>query len=188
MTTKILFYDLETTGTNPMIHGIHQISGRIEIDNETKEIFDFKVRPREGCQIVDDALKVSNVTKEQIMEYPHPREVYRDLINLLSKYVEKYEKTDKLHLAGYNILAFDNQFLRQFFIDNNDQYFGSWFWPDSIDVYSLASNKYKQERSAFPNFQLRSVAKYAGIEVDESRLHDAQYDIEICMNLYKIVG
>lgn len=30
---KLLFFDLETTGTNPARHGIHQISGIVEIDD-----------------------------------------------------------------------------------------------------------------------------------------------------------
>lgn len=42
---KIVFFDLETTGTNPGKHGIHQISGEIVIDGQTVEQFDFKVRP-----------------------------------------------------------------------------------------------------------------------------------------------
>jgi len=29
---KLLFFDLETTGTTPARHGIHQISGIVEID------------------------------------------------------------------------------------------------------------------------------------------------------------
>ena len=29
---KLLFFDLETTGTNPGKNGIHQISGMIEIE------------------------------------------------------------------------------------------------------------------------------------------------------------
>lgn len=37
------------------------------------------------------------------------------------------------------------------------------------------------------NFQLRSVAKYLGIEVDETKLHDAKYDIYLTLEIYKIV-
>ena len=40
-----MFYDLETTGLEVGKHGIHHISGMIEVDNEIKEKFDFKVRP-----------------------------------------------------------------------------------------------------------------------------------------------
>lgn len=40
---KVVFFDLETTGTLVNKHGIHQISGMIVIDGEVKETFDFKV-------------------------------------------------------------------------------------------------------------------------------------------------
>lgn len=33
---KLLFFDIETTGTNPAKNGIHQISGTIEIDGVEK--------------------------------------------------------------------------------------------------------------------------------------------------------
>lgn len=42
---KVVFFDLETTGTLVNKHGIHQISGMIVIDGEVKETFDFKVQP-----------------------------------------------------------------------------------------------------------------------------------------------
>lgn len=34
---KVVFFDLETTGTLVNKHGIHQISGMIVIDGEVKE-------------------------------------------------------------------------------------------------------------------------------------------------------
>lgn len=36
---KLIYLDLETTGLVPDEHGVIQISGEIEIDGETKEIF-----------------------------------------------------------------------------------------------------------------------------------------------------
>jgi DNA polymerase III subunit epsilon len=185
---KLFFYDLETTGVRYWENGIHQISGLIMIDGEIKENFNFKVCPHEKAIIEDDALKIANITKEQIMEYPKAREVYKKLIGLLSKYVNKFDKKDKFHLVGYNINSFDNSFFREFFTQNNDNYFGSWFWADSIDCYVLASNKFKKERASFPNFQQRTVAKRLGIEIDETRLHDAEYDISICVEIYKLTS
>jgi DNA polymerase-3 subunit epsilon len=51
----------------------------------------------------------------------------------------------------------------------------------------LAAFKLKTERTNLENFQLKTVAKYLGIEVDESRLHDAQYDIYLTYELYKLM-
>lgn len=183
--SKILFYDLETTGVKYWKNGVHQISGAIQIDGEIVERFNFNVRPYKDAIIEDEALAVSGVTREQIEQYTPMNEVYRDLINILSKYVDRYNKKDKFHLAGYNINSFDNQFFRAFFVQNGDQYFGSWFWPDSLDCYVLASQHFLSQRASFENFQQRTVAKHLGIHVVEENLHDAQYDIDICIQIYQ---
>lgn len=39
-------------------------------------------------------------------------------------------------------------------------------------------------RHELPNFKLASVAKHSGIAVDENRLHDSQYDIELTRELW----
>jgi len=184
---KILFFDLETTGTKFWKNGIHQISGAIVIDGIIKERFNYRVRPNVSAHIEDEALNVAGVTREQILSYPPMIEVYKNIINMLSKYVDKYNKKDKFHLAGYNNAHFDNPFFRAFFVQNGDEYFGSWFWSDSIDCMVLASNKLKNIRSEMKDFKQSTVAKQLGIDVDESKLHDAEYDIDICIQIYKIV-
>jgi DNA polymerase-3 subunit epsilon len=106
---------------------------------------------------------------------------------MLAKYCDKFNKGDKFFLVGYNNKGFDNDFLRNFFKQNGDNYFGSWFWADSIDVMVLAANYLKDERHKLENFQLRTVAKYLDIKVDETKLHDAMYDIYLTRAIYEIV-
>ena len=115
---KLFFFDVETTGTNPAKNGIHQISGEIVIDGETKESFDFKVKPNPKAIIEDEALKISGVTVEQIMSYPDMKTIYLELVKMMSKYVDKFNKLDKFFLVGYNNASFDNQFFRGFFLQN----------------------------------------------------------------------
>lgn len=136
---KLLFFDLETTGTNPGRNGIHQISGQVVIDGIVKESFDFHVQPNPKAAIEDEALAVAGVTREQIAKYPAMGTVYRQFVAMLGKYVDKYNSKDKFFLVGYNNAAFDNQFLRGFFLQNNDKFFGSWFWANSMDVMVLAT-------------------------------------------------
>lgn len=62
---KLLFFDLETTGTNPGRNGIHQISGSIVIDGKHIQDFDFHVQPNPKAVIEDAALQVAGVTREQ---------------------------------------------------------------------------------------------------------------------------
>ncbi len=184
---KLLFFDLETAGLNPNKNGMHQISGCIEIDGEEKEYFDFKVAPNPELEISDQALAVSGKTREEVIAYPEMNTIYNQFIKLLSKYIDRYDKKDKFFLVGYNNASFDNNFLREWFKQNNDQYYGSWFWPNSLDVYVLATQKFLRERCEMNDFKLKTVSKCAGIEVDESRIHDAIYDIKITKELYKIV-
>ncbi len=183
-TRKICFVDLETTGTYFWKHGVHQISGIIDIDGKVMEKFDFHVKPHPNAIIDEEALKASNVTKEQIMLYPSMKEVYDALIAILGKYVSKFDKKDKFFLGGYNVAAFDNNFLRAFFTQNDDNYFGSWFWPNTLDVYVLAGQKFIDERAEFIDFKLKTVCEYVGIQVNPERLHDAIYDIVLTRKLY----
>lgn len=184
---KLLFFDIETTGVMHWRNGIHQISGCIEIDGEVQEYFDYRVCPNPSCTISDEALAVSNLTKDIVLSYPPMKEVYDHFVGMLGKYVDKYDKSDKFFLVGYNNASFDNQFLRAFFVQNGDNYFGSWFWSSSLDVMILAGEYLKDRRHLMVDFKLTTVAKFLGIDVDETKLHDAVYDINITREIYSIV-
>jgi len=194
--SKILAFDLETTGVKFWKNSIHQISGKVVIDGNVVESFNFKVKPYKDAIIEDSALSVSGITKDDLSSYMEMKDCYNEFVAILSKYVDKFSKTDKFHLLGYNNASFDNQFLRAWFTQNATtekeaqygNYFGSWFWSDSIDVMVLASNKLKGKRHLIENFKQSTVAKYLGIEIDESKLHDALYDIEVCLDIYNKVS
>jgi DNA polymerase-3 subunit epsilon len=141
------------------------------------------MRPFPGAVIDQEALDVAGVTREQIMAYPSPDDAYKYLHLLLSQYVSKFDKKDKFHLSGYNIMGFDNEFLRAFW-KRYDKYFGSFFWSDCIDVMSEASSFLRKMRPAIENFKLKTIAKVMKINIDESKLHDAVYDVELTMEIY----
>lgn len=185
--SKLFFYDLETTGTNPGRHGIHQISGEIVIDGKSLETFDFKVQPNPKAQIEDAALEVGDVTREQIMAYPPMGQVYTQLVAMLGKYVNKFDKTDKFHLVGYNNRGFDDNFFRGFFLQNGDNFFGSWFWADSIDELVLASTFLADRRAELLNFKLATVADFLGIDTTAGKLHDASFDIFVTKAVFDFI-
>ena len=66
-------------------------------------------------------------------------------------------------------------------------FFGSWFHAGSLDVMVLASQYLIERRHTMPNFKLMGVAREVGIAIDESKLHDADYDILITRAVYNIV-
>ena len=157
------------------------------IDGKKVEDFDFHVQPNPKAVIEEQALSVAGVTREQVLAYPSMGEVYKQLVAILGKYVGKFNKKDKFFLVGYNNAAFDNQFLRGFFLQNGDNYFGSWFWANSIDVMVLASHHLASRRHEMENFKLATVAKFMGINVDDAALHDAFYDIYLTREIYKLM-
>ena len=184
MSKKLFYFDVETTGLDARWNTIHQLSFIIEIDGEVKESVNYHIRPIDGKKIDEEALEVSNLTIDQVLQYPEAKGIYKELVQTLSKYVGKYDKNDKFFLVGYNNASFDNQFLREWFVDNGDKYFGSWFWPNPIDVYVLASVDKMSKRPEMPNAKLGTMAEYYGYKVDDEQLHNAMYDVELTRNIY----
>lgn len=136
---KLLFFDLETTGVKFWRNGIHQIGGIVDIDGQEVERFDIRLAPNPAATIEQEALDVAGVTLEQVQSYQPMEEGYRQLVGILSKYVNKFDKRDKMYLVGYNNAGFDNSFLRALFQQCGDKYFGSWFYPNCMDVYVMVT-------------------------------------------------
>lgn len=182
-----IFYDVETTGTKPNKHSIHQLSGIVEVDGVIAEEFNYKVRPHPKAEITKEAMSVCGKTEKEILTYPEIGIVFAAFTNLLKKYVNPYEKTSKAWLIGFNNRSFDDLFLRMFFELNKNQYYNSWFWSDSIDVLCLASEYLMDRRTSMPSFKLKRVALELGLSVDENELHDALFDARITRDIYRIV-
>lgn len=185
---KKLFYDLETTGLDYKENAIHQISGCIEIDGTVIEEFNLKMKPYDGAVIVPKALEVSNVTMEMLESYEPSEVVFNKFMAMIERHVNRYKRDDKFFLVGYNNCSFDNNFLRKWYeIHMKDDYFGSFFWPNTLDVMVLAAEYLLDKRTVMENFKLMTTARAVGLEIDESKLHDAKYDIELTRNIYRIV-
>lgn len=182
-----LFYDLETTGTEFHLHSIHQIAGIIEVDDQVVETFDIKTRPHPKARIEQAALTVGRVTLEEIMNYQPMEVAYRKFKAMLDKYINKFEKGDRIFLIGYNNMYFDDTFLRLWFEQNNDPYFNGYFWKASIDVSALAAEYLLARRRSMPSFKLSRVCKEVGIVVDDTKTHNGVYDCELLRELYRIV-
>lgn len=185
---KLSYLDIETGGPNPN-HALLQISGAIEIDWEIKEKFNFFLKPYpDDPEITKEASDKHGITDEYILNNPQkfeePLIVYNKLIQLLDKYVNKFDKLDKFNLVGFNIIGFDDPALRRFFERNGNQYYGSYFWYPPIDVMAIYGADWAPYRNRLPNFQLLTVAKAAGVKVDESQLHDGLYDVKITRELF----
>lgn len=177
---KLLFCAVETGGLDPKKSALLQLSGIIVIDGEEKQRFNYFMQPFTFDEVNDEALKVNGITRERIASFSASHDVYRQFVSLLKKYVNRFDKTDKFFLVGYNCHSFDMPFLRSWF-EKNDNIF---FYP-SVDVMLSLSHILMKRRSSMTSFKLMDVAKHLGFEIDSNKLHDAMYDIEITNVLYR---
>ena len=188
---KLLFGDLETTGTDERIHGVIQIAGKVQIRSEDglsivkQEPFDLNLSPFPGDMVSKEALEICGVTMEDLKspERLEPRKAKQIFTSMLCRYVDKFKKPDKFFLVGFNS-TFDDRMLRALFEKCQDKYYGSLIsWPP-IDVAPMAAIKLGVRRLKMPNFKLATVATEVGISVRSDKLHDAMYDIELTEALF----
>lgn len=184
---KILYFDTETTGRDPVKNAMIQFSGIIEIDGRVEEEFNFKIAPFESDIIEDSALLVNKISREELKTFPSARKSFVLIEQLLNKYIDRFNKGDKFYPAGYNV-RFDIDFLNNFFIKNFNNYFGSYCNWRAIDVFSLVH--YLNYRGYFflPNYKLSTVCDCFGIKI---QAHDAMSDIratrELLLKLKEII-
>lgn len=121
----------------------------MDIDGQETERFDIRLAPNPAATIEQEALDVAGVTLEQVQSYQPMEEGYRQLVGILSKYVNKFDKS----------------------------------------VYVMVTPFLMGVRNDMENFKLMTVARTMGIEIDENKLHDATYDIELTRDIfYRIIG
>ena len=182
MSIKILFVDVETTGLNPIENGIIQLCCIMDIDGKKVDEFNSYVKPFKSDIITKESLEINGLHEEEINGL-HEQVVYMRFKKWLGKYVDEYDKNDKIHFIGYNA-RFDDDFLREWFKKNNDKYYGSYFFWPAIDITNLLAVKYMNERNSFKNFQLMTVAKELGIDVSEAIAHNAEYNVKVTRDLF----
>ena len=180
---KRIFIDTETTGLDPKKHGVIELAGLIEVNDKHVEEFSFKVRPFPDDVIDRGAMKIHGTTEEEVRQWLPPVKAHESLIETLSRYVDRYEKTDKFHWIGYNAY-FDVGMMREWFAKNNDKYFGAWFFHPPLDVMILAAYALREERPRIPNFSQTTVAERLGISVDKEKVHEALYDAKLAKAIF----
>lgn len=181
---KYCFIDLETTGLDKDRHAVIQIAGIIADGDKPYAFFNHRVRPLDNKIIEAEALEVTGLTRKEIGEYAPAHQVHKDLTGTFGEHVDKYDKQDKMFFCGYNS-QFDYGFLRQWFYDLDDQYFGSWFFTPPLDVMQAALLSLRLHRHEMENFKLHSVAKAMNIPVEEKQLHDAMVDVELTLAIWR---
>ena len=181
---KYFFVDTETTGVEN-VHGLVQVSGLVVVGGDIIDQIDLMMHPFPDKAISMGALKVIGKSREEIDALPDPREQHSMFLQFLSKHVSKYDRTDKLRFCAYNA-PFDARFMRAWFEDCNDKYFGSHFWYPLVDVAQTAFEAMTdKQRGQLSNFKLATVCEWFGVDTKEELLHEAMYDTLLTYDLYR---
>ena len=179
---KIIFIDTETGGVNPEKAALIQLSGIIRIDKKDVEKFNFYIKPFENSEVTEKALEVQGRTLEELKtdKYVEEKEVYKQFINLLDKYIDKYDRTDKFIVAGYNV-RFDVDILKAFFQRHGNNFLFSYLDSSMLDpLYSIRLLQIAEILPILENNKLETWCKHFGIEL---KAHDSLEDIEATKKL-----
>jgi len=174
---KILWNDCETTGLDEAYHEVIQITAIVEDDGKFIDAIDLKIRPNHPDRFSEEAMEKTGLTIDQIMQWPTREDQFKKLIAFLDKHVDKFDKEDKMTMAGYHNL-FDQKFIRAYFKEQGHKYFGSYIEFEVIDVMVIAMLLRKLGALDIPNLKLRTVAAAVGINFDEAQAHNAIYDVK----------
>ena len=173
---KILYFDTETTGTDPLRNDIIDLAVIIEVDGKVEHEESIKMQPLDYSTVELKALEVNGMTIEQIKTFQEPIIAYGRIIELFENYVDKYDKLSRFYPAGYNC-QFDLNFLAAFFRKFDPKYgVGSWIRWCPFDMMQQLRNEIflRGGNSPYENFKLSTVAARHGIEL---KAHDALSDI-----------
>ena len=183
---KLLYLDTETTGLTDN-SAIVQIAGAIEIDNEVVEWFNIRCKPHKGADVSESALKTIGFTIEELSQEQEPEEALKELEEIFSKYVDRYNKNDKLIMICHNF-PFDFRMLYNFYNRLNNRFMGS-FIDFKLNVCTLNLVKSLQVMGVLPileNNRLETWCKHFNVSLENA--HDALEDIRATREVYKNIA
>ena len=189
---KKCFIDTETTGLNERgLDEVHQIACIIT-DEDVKPLdwINIKFSPSKEAldQMSPELFEKFNITKESISNRKLSRvDGWNEFTEFLCKHVDRFNKEDKMHFVAYNA-PFDRKFVAKLFKQNDDNYFGSYFWNPPICVYQRCAWVLQNKRDHFDHMGLSTMCKFAEIDFDKDAAHDALYDTKKTVELYKAVA
>ncbi|HUV12052.1 MAG TPA: 3'-5' exonuclease [Acidobacteriota bacterium] len=180
---KVFWLDLETGGLDPEVNPILQLGYVIEINGRRVREGRIISSGFEGCEIHPEALEVNGLDPKKVEAWPPESEMYEKLIGIVNTFVNRFDKTDKFVIGGFNV-GFDVEFLRAMFKRQKDKYFGAWFAFQFIDPASIVRFiQYAGAMDEFARMKLTDLAKY--FQVDRPDAHDALADIEMTIDVVR---
>ncbi len=181
---KVLYFDVETTGLSKTENDIVQLAYILEVDGEIKHTNNIWIKPVNLEAISQEALDVIGKTREELMTGIEPKEAHKIFTDDLGKVCDKFDRSDKFYPAGYNV-AFDLDFLSEFFKKQDDKYLGSWINWKSIDSLPIMRWLDFKGKLTLKNYKLATVCEHYGIWIDA---HDALSDVTATRQLIRMLS
>lgn len=181
---KILYVDTETTGVEVDKVGVIQLSALVEIDGEVVATFNQCCKPFQGASITDESLTITNKTMKELNTFQDEREMYKNFINFLDKYIDKFDKQDKFIVAGYSV-QFDIDILHNFFKRNKNNFLFSYIRGMHLDVFKVIP--FLQDCNLLPLIDNNKLGTWCGHFGIELKAHDSLHDIIATRKLHKIL-
>jgi len=180
---KVFWFDVETTGTDPKIHGIIEFAGLIEIDGKIVDQLSIKMQPHAGAVIEQSALDVTGITEKDIQDFMPHVPACRMIQRFLDKNCSKFNKEDKYYPAGYNV-RFDLDFLQTMFKKMDKYGLGSYLNWRSLDPLPILYTQDYLGTLSLPNYKLATVCEHFGIKL---KAHEALSDITATRELFMLL-
>lgn len=180
MGKKVLYIDVETTGTDPAKHGIIQIGAIIETAGIVAEELDLKCAAHEGAEIDNEALRITGTDRAELQKRMSSFEAFLLFREFLNRHIEPYDRADKCYPAGYNV-HFDLDFVQNWFRFHGDKYgIGSYVNWRRLDPLPILFMKDFTGSLHLPDYRLETVCRHFGIAIEA---HDALSDIRATRKL-----
>ena len=184
--------DTETTGLDPMYHEIIQIA-IIPLDSNycpRKDVtpFDIYIKPNHPERINPEALKINNITLENVMIKGFDNEtalnLFEEWYKKLKLPVTKWGTPKKIRPLGQNY-AFDKAFIQQWMgVSLYDEYF-DYHYVDTMIAANYLNDRaaYRAEVVPFSKVGLSYLA--STLKIPHERAHTALNDAYVCLQVYQ---
>lgn len=167
--SRIIVYDLETTGINPLFHRIIELAAICLTQKNGRfiesERFHRYFRLPEGIPLPTEITELTGITSEKLEKEAYEDECLEDVQFFF----------EDIPVAGYNSSGFDDLFMKQYFYRN-----GSVFCPKaSFDVLMMAHDFVPPQK--VENKKLETIASF--YQIQAKQYHAAYSDAEVTIGL-----
>lgn len=162
MTKRAIFFDTETTGTNPNNDRIIELAA---YDADTGKTFERLINPK--ITIPPETIMVHQITDEMVKDAPSFEEVALEFCEFCS---------GDITLIAHNGDGFDVPFLRAEFKRNGVEFPTAWTFIDSLKW----SRRYRKD---LPRHSLQYLRQSYGIPANQA--HRALNDVMVLYEVFK---